>query len=81
MNSEAMNMELNRGDYVNLTKAEAGDVGVVWEINPKNAASVEVYWWNGGDRWSKYYDPQNLSLVPPTELPDYAIKLRDSLGL
>jgi hypothetical protein len=81
MNSEAMNMELNRGDYVKLMRAEAGHVGVVWEINPTNAASVEVYWWNGGDRWSKYYEPQDLSLVPPMEISDDAIKLRDSLGL
>jgi hypothetical protein len=73
-------MELNRGDYVKLMNAQAEDVGVVWEINPKNAASVEVYWWNGGQRWSRYYESQNLSLVLPTEIPDYAIKLRDSLG-
>ena len=73
-------MGLNRGDYVKLMIAQAEEVGVVWEINPKNAASVEVYWWNGDHRWSRYYDPQNLSLVPPTEIPDYAIKLRDSLG-
>ena len=79
-NSEESNMELNRGDYVKLTNAEAEEVGVVWELNPKNAASVEVYWWNGGQRWARYYDPQSLSLVPPTEIPDYAIKLRDSLG-
>ena len=74
-------MELNRGDYVRLTNAEREEVGVVWEINPTNAASVEVYWWNGGHRWSKYYEPQDLSLVPPTEIPDDAIKLRGSLGL
>ena len=37
------NMEINRGDYVKLTDANGGDVGVAWEINPKNAASVEVY--------------------------------------
>ena len=74
-------MEINRGDYVKLTGADGNDVGVAWEINPKNAASVEVYWWNGGHRWSRYYEPQNLSLVPPTEIPDYAIKLTDSLGL
>jgi hypothetical protein len=75
------NMEINRGDYVKLANAEGGVVGVAWDINPKNSASVEVYWWNDGNRWSKYYEPENLSLVPPTEIPDYAIKLRDSLGI
>jgi len=74
-------MELNRGDYVKLTDGAAGDVGVVWEIHPKEIASTEVYWWNGGNRWSKYYEPKNLSLVPPNEVPDHAIELRGSLGL
>lgn len=74
-------MELNRGDYVKLTSAEAGDVGVVWELNSTNTASIEVYWWDDGNRWSKYYEPQDLRLVPPTEIPDDAIKLRGSLGL
>ena len=74
-------MELNRGDYVRLTNAERTDVGVVWEIDPQSTASIEVYWWNNGQRWSNYYEPHNLSLVPPLEVPDYAIKLRDSLGL
>lgn len=62
----------------------AGDVGVVWvvwEIEPAKTASIQVYWWNDGLSWSSYYEPQNLSLVPPTDIPDYAIKLRDSLGL
>ena len=46
------------------------------ELNPKNAASVEVYWWSGDHRWSDPTTLQNLSLVPPTEIPDYAIRLR-----
>ena len=74
-------MEFNRGDYVKLRSGQAGDVGVVWEIEPAKTASIQVYWWNDGLRWSSYYEPQNLSLVPPTDIPDYAIKLRDSLGL
>ena len=74
-------MELNRGDYVKLTSGKAEDVGVVWEIEPAKTASIQVYWWNDGHRWSNYYQPQDLSLVPPREIPDYAIKLRGSLGL
>jgi len=74
-------MEFNRGDYVKLTEGEAQEVGVIWEIYPTEIASLEVYWWNGGKRWSKCYEPKNLTLVEPTELPDYAIDLRSSLGL
>jgi hypothetical protein len=74
-------MEFNRGDYVKLTEGATREVGVVWEIDPTETASLKVYWWNGGSRWSKYYEPKNLTLVQPTELPDYAIELRGSLGL
>ena len=81
MNWGETHMAINHGDYVKLANAEGGDVGVAWEINPQNTASIQVYWWNDGHRWSKYYEPQNLTLVPPTEIPQYAIKLRDSLGL
>jgi hypothetical protein len=73
-------MDFNRGDYVKLTEGPQ-EVGVVWEIYLKEVASLEVYWWNGGNRWSKCYEPKNLTLVQPTELPDYAIELRGSLGL
>jgi hypothetical protein len=75
------NMELNRGDYVKLTEGAAGNVGVVLEIHPKDIASTEVYWWKDGNRWSEYYEPKYLRLVPPNEIPDYAIELRGSLGL
>jgi len=74
-------MEFNRGDYVKLTEDAAQEVGVVWEIDPTEIASLKVYWLRGGKRWSKYYKPKNLTLVKPTELPDYAIELRGSLGL
>ena len=63
-------MAINHGDYVKLANAEGGDVGVAWEINPQNTASIQVYWWNDGHRWSKFYEPQNLTLVPPAEIPD-----------
>lgn len=74
-------MELNRGDYVKLTESPVQEVGVVWEIYPTEIASLRVYWWGSGKRWSKCYEPKNLTLVEPTELPDYAIELRGSLGL
>ena len=74
-------MGFNRGDYVKLTEGAAPEVGVVWEIHPTEIASLQVYWWDGGNRWSKYYEPKNVTLVPPSELPDYAIELRGSLGL
>ena len=76
-------MEFNRGDYVKLTENPAQEVGVVWEIYLTEIASLEVYWCGGssGKRWSKCYEPKNLTLVEPTELPDYAIELRGSLGL
>ncbi len=74
-------MEFNRGDYVKLMTGAAGDVGVAWETQPQDIASIEVFWWDDGDGWSKYYEPNKLALVPPTEIPDYAIKLRDSCGL
>jgi hypothetical protein len=74
-------MEFNRGDYVKLKEGAAQEVGVVWEFHPTEMASLEVYWWDGGDRCSKYCEPKDLILVQPTELPDYAIELRSSLGL
>jgi hypothetical protein len=74
-------MEFNRGDYVKLTEDAAQEVGVVWEIYPTEIESIKVYWWDSGNRWSKYYEPKNLTLVKPTELPDSAIELRGSLGL
>jgi hypothetical protein len=81
MNSEETNMGFNRGDYVKLTEGAAQEVGVVWEIHSTDIASLEVYWSEGGSRWSKYYEPKNLTLVQPTEIPDYAIELRGTLGL
>jgi hypothetical protein len=74
-------MNFNRGDYVKLTEGAAQEFGVVWEIYPEEVASLEVYWWNRGNRRSKCYEPENLTLVQPTELPNYAIELRASLGL
>jgi hypothetical protein len=74
-------MEFNRGDYVKLTENPAQEVGVVWEIYLTEIASLEVDWCGGGKRWSKCYEPKNLTLVEPTELPDCAIELRRSLGL
>jgi hypothetical protein len=78
---EESDIELSRGDYVKLTEGAGNEVGVVWEIHPKELASVQVYWWSRGIRCSKYYEPRNLALVPPNEIPDYAIELRGSLGL
>src|ERR1700719_4740486 len=43
--SELPTVEFHRGDYVKLTNALAEDVGVVWEIDRKNNASIKVYWW------------------------------------
>ena len=79
--SELTTVEFNRGDYVKLTNGVAEDVGVVWKIDPQNNASIRVYWWDDGHRWSRFYEPQELSLVSPTEIPDYAMTLRGSLGL
>src|ERR1700730_17205555 len=79
--SELTTVQLNRGDYVKLTNVGAADVGVVWEIDAKNNASIQGYWWNDGHRSARYYEPQELSLVSPTEIPDYAMTLRGSLGL
>jgi len=74
-------MEFSKSDYVKLKEEAAQEVGVVWEIDPTEIESIRVYWWAGGNRWSKFYEPKNLTLVKPTELPDYAIELRGSLGL
>ena len=45
-------MEFNRGDYVKLTEDAAQEIGVVWEIDPTEIASLKVYWLGGGKRWS-----------------------------
>jgi hypothetical protein len=53
-------MEFNRGDYAKLTEGASQEVGVVWEIHRTDIESIQVYWWAGGNRWSKYYEAEEF---------------------
>jgi len=70
------------GDFMRLKSGTAGSVGVVWQVHPDKAAPVEVYWRETENtRTSQDYEPESLTLVPLGEVPDYAAKLKESLGL
>jgi hypothetical protein len=71
-----------RGDFVGLRRGVAGSVGVVWDIHPDSLRSVEVYWRESEtSRISQAYEPKDLNLVPLSQVPQYAMELKSSLGL
>lgn len=71
-----------RGEFVRLKTGLAGSVGVVWQIQPKSISSVVVYWRESEtSRMQQAHEPKDLVLVTTDAVPDYAIKLKESLGL
>ena len=71
-----------RGDFVRSKKGLRRTVGVVWQIQPKHIASVVVYWRESDTSRIQYnYEPKDLEFVHFAEAPEYATKLKKSLGL
>jgi hypothetical protein len=67
------------GNFVRLKRGPTGSVGVVWQIRPKNRASVEVYWGESDCEKSCFpHEPKGLDLVVDG-VPEYAIKLKNML--
>jgi hypothetical protein len=58
----------------------AEPIGVVWDIHPKNTASVEVYHpINGKTRMPKEYEPEELAVVPAHEVPEALVRFRATM--
>ena len=67
------------GDFVRLKRGPTVSVGVVWQIHPKNFASVEVYWLaSENSTRSQNLKPEDLELVLNV-IPEYAVKLKNML--
>jgi hypothetical protein len=70
------------GDFVRLKISPTGRVGVVGYLNPDSIASVQVCWHSGsGFSMTEAYQPNDLQLVPPEDVPEYAVALKMSLEL
>jgi hypothetical protein len=71
---------IKRGDYVKARVGPAEPIGVVWDIHPKNTASVEVYYpVNGKTRMPKEYEPEELIVVPSHEVTEYLVKFKETM--
>lgn len=71
---------IKRGDYVQSKQGRNEPIGVVWDIHPKNIASVEVYYpVNGKTRLPREYEPNELAVVPANEVPADLAKFRRTM--
>jgi hypothetical protein len=71
---------IKRGDYVRLKRSLNEPVGVVWDIHPKNTASVEVYYpVNGKTRMPREYKAEELVVIPAHEVTEYLIKFKGTM--
>jgi hypothetical protein len=71
---------IKRGDYVRLRDGWNAPTGVVWEIHPRNAASVEVYYpVNGKTEKPTEYEPKELVVVPTHEVAEYLVKFKGTM--
>ena len=71
---------IKRGDYVKSKQGWAQPIGVVWDIHPRNIASVHVcYPMNGMAQSFRDYEPDELAIVPANEIPDELMKFRGTL--
>jgi hypothetical protein len=78
----AMATVFEPGDFVRLRDSPIDRVGVVSHIDPDRIASVQVYWHRSAQtRLSDVHQPQDLQLVPPKDVPEYAVALKSSLEL
>jgi hypothetical protein len=74
-------VEFKPGDFVRLKEDPIGDVGVVCQDKSEETAPVFVYWWYGTLTMMNRHQPTALELVAPSEAPDYAVRVKQSLGL
>ncbi|MGA3294487.1 MAG: hypothetical protein ABSE45_10955 [Candidatus Acidiferrales bacterium] len=71
---------IKRGDYVKSKQGRAQPIGVVWDIHPKNIASVEVYFpVYGQTRLPREYEPGELVVVPANEVSPDLVKFKDTM--
>lgn len=71
---------IKRGDYVRLKHSLTERIGVVWDIHPKNTASVEVYYpVNGKTRTPKEYEAKELVVVPAREVTEYLVNFKGTM--
>jgi hypothetical protein len=71
---------IKRGDYVRLKRSSVEPIGVVWDIHPKNTASVEVYFpVKGKTRMSEEYEAKELVIVPASEITEYLVKFKATM--
>ena len=71
---------IRRGDYVRPKQGAAETIGVVWDVHPKNIASVEVYYpVNGKTRMPKEYEPEELVVVPANEVSESLVKFKATM--
>jgi hypothetical protein len=69
-----------RGDFVREKGGQAWAIGVVWDVHPRNAASVEVYYpVRGKTRMPREYKPEDLSVVPVNEVSEDLLRFRKSM--
>jgi hypothetical protein len=71
---------IKRGDYVKSRRGAAEPIGVVWDIHPKNVASVEVYYpVRGKTGVPKEYEPKDLEVVSAREVPEDLVKFKGTM--
>jgi hypothetical protein len=71
---------IKRGDYVRLKHSLTEPIGVVWDIHPKNTASVEVYYpVNGKTRLPREYEAVELVVIPAHEVTEYLVKFKSTM--
>jgi len=71
---------IKRGDYVKSRQSSDEPIGVVWDIHPRNIASVEVYYpVDGKTRLPREYEPGELIVVPATEVPEGLVKFKGTM--
>jgi len=71
---------IKRGDYVRLKHSLTEPIGVVWDIHPKNTASVEVYYpVNGKTRLPREYEAVEIVVIPAHEVTEYLVKFKSTM--
>ena len=63
-----------------MKQSSAEPIGVVWDVHPKNLASIEVYYpVYGKTRMPKEYEPAELVVVPVNEVSEYLVKFKETM--
>ena len=71
---------IKRGDYVRAKQGTGEPIGVVWDIHPKNATSVEVYYpVRGKTGMPKEYEPEDLIVVPASEVSEELVRFKGTM--